>query len=87
MNIPDPLYLTTQLYLHGAVAIGGALLLDNKLPYSGSFDEKDSIYEILYRLSLESLNRLTATCISPFSISEETYNSKPVKIQLLSVPE
>ncbi len=87
MNIPDPQYLITQLYLNGAVNISGALILSDQLPFSGSFDQKDSIYEIIGRLSLASLNTLAATSVSPFSISEETYNSKPVSIQLIKFPE
>lgn len=86
-KIKDPTHLITQLYRDGAVDISGALILGDQLPFSGSFDQKDSIYEIIDRLSLASLNTLAATSVSPFSISKELYNSKPVKIKLLSVPE
>ena len=86
-KIKDPTHLITQLYRDGAVDISGALILNDYLRLSGSFSESNSIYEIIGRLSLVQVNRLATNCISPFSISEETYNSKPVKIELISVSE
>lgn len=86
-KIKDPTHLITQLYLDGAVDISGALILNDYLGFSGSFSESDGIYEIIGRLSLVQFNVLASTCISPFSISKELYNSNPVKIKLLSVPE